>query len=268
MKLLLLVLLTGHILGDYYFQGDGIARRKDTDPKALWQHCLRYGLPFALLALLVGRDGGIVAGFALAVLIHGIIDFGKAALFRRQRRGEGAPRRSGQIYLWDQGLHWLSLILLAYFFRGQAGALALPLIFRGILKELAVPGPLVLQWALALLLIYRPSNITFQKLFSMYKPQPEEGGMELLPSGSGQEKLRTGGIIGALEKLIALIFLASGEFMAIGLVLTAKSIARYDRISKSASFAEYYLIGTLASLIMVLLIHFLVFWLLAPLPAP
>ncbi len=54
--------------------------------------------------------------------------------------------------------------------------------------------------------------------------------------------------------------------MAIGLVLTAKSIARYDKISRSSTFAEYYLIGTLASLIMVLLIHALVFHFLAPLP--
>ena len=33
----------------------------------------------------------------------------------------------------------------------------------------------------------------------------------------------------------------------IGLVLTAKSIARYDRISKDKDFAEYYLLGTLLS---------------------
>lgn len=31
---------------------------------------------------------------------------------------------------------------------------------------------------------------------------------------------------------------------AIGLVLTAKSIARYGRISKEKNFAEYYLLGT------------------------
>ena len=36
---------------------------------------------------------------------------------------------------------------------------------------------------------------------------------------------------------------------AVGLVLTAKSIARYDRISKDKDFAEYYLMGTLLSTI-------------------
>lgn len=34
---------------------------------------------------------------------------------------------------------------------------------------------------------------------------------------------------------------------AVGLVLTAKSIARYDKIAKEQDFAEYYLLGTLLS---------------------
>ncbi|HGA3551072.1 TPA: DUF3307 domain-containing protein [Streptococcus agalactiae] len=43
----------------------------------------------------------------------------------------------------------------------------------------------------------------------------------------------------------------------IGLVFTAKSIARYDKISKSQVFAEYYLIGSLFSIISVLITHWL-----------
>ena len=39
------------------------------------------------------------------------------------------------------------------------------------------------------------------------------------------------------------------QISAVGLVLTAKSIARYDRISKDQEFAEYYLLGTLLSTI-------------------
>ena len=38
-----------------------------------------------------------------------------------------------------------------------------------------------------------------------------------------------------------------------GLVFTAKSIARYNKISESPTFAEYYLIGSLFSILSVLL---------------
>ena len=44
-----------------------------------------------------------------------------------------------------------------------------------------------------------------------------------------------------------LILIYMNQYSAIGLVLTAKSLARYDRISKDEKFAEYYLLGTLIS---------------------
>ncbi|HLR21754.1 MAG TPA: hypothetical protein VK087_07095 [Tissierellaceae bacterium] len=46
-----------------------------------------------------------------------------------------------------------------------------------------------------------------------------------------------------------------GQYNAIGLVFTAKSITRFERISKEPSFAEYYLIGSLYSIICVLVIY-------------
>ena len=39
----------------------------------------------------------------------------------------------------------------------------------------------------------------------------------------------------------------------IGLVFTAKSIARYNKISENPAFAEYYLIGSLFSILSALL---------------
>lgn len=45
------------------------------------------------------------------------------------------------------------------------------------------------------------------------------------------------------------LFISLEQYSAVGLVLTAKSIARYDRITKEQDFAEYYLLGTLLSTI-------------------
>lgn len=46
-------------------------------------------------------------------------------------------------------------------------------------------------------------------------------------------------MVGNLERLIIGIFLILGQYAAIALVFTAKSIARYDMISKNQGFAEY-----------------------------
>ena len=65
-----------------------------------------------------------------------------------------------------------------------------------------------------------------------------------------------GRFIGTLERIIILIFLSIGQYSAIGLVLTAKSIARYERISKEKKFAEYYLLGTLLSTVYAIIVSF------------
>lgn len=42
-----------------------------------------------------------------------------------------------------------------------------------------------------------------------------------------------------------LIFLSMNQYTAMGFVLTAKSIARYDKITKDEKFAEYYLLNAI-----------------------
>lgn len=56
-----------------------------------------------------------------------------------------------------------------------------------------------------------------------------------------------------MKRKVRLIY--SNQFGTIGLVFTAKSVARFDKISKDPVFAEYYLIGSLYSIIAVLLCY-------------
>ena len=57
-----------------------------------------------------------------------------------------------------------------------------------------------------------------------------------------------------------LIFLFIKQYSAVGLVLTAKSIARYDKISKDKDFAEYYLLGTLISTLVSIIVSLFRHW--------
>ena len=56
-------------------------------------------------------------------------------------------------------------------------------------------------------------------------------------------------MIGILERFIMALSLIFGQFASVGLVFTAKSIARYNKISESQSFAEYYLISMISVLV-------------------
>jgi hypothetical protein len=62
-----------------------------------------------------------------------------------------------------------------------------------------------------------------------------------------------GAIIGFLERGLVLTFVLLNQYTAIGLILTAKSIARYKELD-NRRFAEYFLIGTLSSMLFAILI--------------
>lgn len=87
-------------------------------------------------------------------------------------------------------------------------------------------------------------------------------GIKTLGLGPGKEEpqdaneeagIGRGRVIGIMERAILLTLGLLGQWQAIGLVVAAKSIARYKNLDEQR-FAEYYLIGTLASLLTALLI--------------
>jgi hypothetical protein len=57
---------------------------------------------------------------------------------------------------------------------------------------------------------------------------------------------QVGATIGVLERLLIVTFMLAGADAAIGFVIAAKTIARF-RLLDDRDFAEYYLLGTLAS---------------------
>ena len=70
-----------------------------------------------------------------------------------------------------------------------------------------------------------------------------------------------GALIGFLERALTLTLVLADEYTAIALVLTAKSIARYKEL-QDQKFAEYYLVGTMTSILFAILIGIGTKWLL------
>jgi hypothetical protein len=68
--------------------------------------------------------------------------------------------------------------------------------------------------------------------------------------------VNAGRTIGILERWLIMILMMSGQYGSIGFVLTAKSIARFKNFEKE-DFAEYYLVGTLYSVLFAVVISLL-----------
>ena len=98
----------------------------------------------------------------------------------------------------------------------------------------------ILKLIFYVLLVGKPTNIVFKILFAKYQPTIADKMDTITGAGS---------MIGFLERLVIGTCLVYSQFASIGLVFTAKSIARYNKISENPAFAEYYLIGSLFSIL-------------------
>ncbi|MEO5939639.1 MAG: hypothetical protein ABIZ72_01945 [Candidatus Limnocylindrales bacterium] len=74
-------------------------------------------------------------------------------------------------------------------------------------------------------------------------PLPAAPATSALPLGASA---RVGSTIGVLERILIVVFVLTGTDVAIGFVVAAKTLARFKLLDDRA-FAEYYLLGTLAS---------------------
>jgi hypothetical protein len=77
------------------------------------------------------------------------------------------------------------------------------------------------------------------------------GQLHLEPEQQQQQESATteynrGRVIGILERLIIFVLVLKGEYGALGFVIAAKSFARFKELD-NRKFAEYFLVGTLAS---------------------
>lgn len=111
-----------------------------------------------------------------------------------------------------------------------------------VLVIVEIPIESLLLLVLKLLLIYKPINIFIALIMNDYKPEDKD------------DTIKAGRMIGTVERIIMLFFLSIKQYSSVGLVLTAKSIARYNKIAEDQKFAEYYLLGTLLSTICVLVV--------------
>lgn len=238
MKEYFLLIFIGHILGDFYVQTQNISIKKNKGFKWVLFHGLLYFFAVFLVSIPV-MSIEIFFVVLFTSLLHLIVDGIKYAYIKKI---ENINERN--IFLIDQLLH-IILILATVYFMFKIGIVMKELeIFKDLFNSFGISEIQFASWFFGLLLIHKPANILIQKIISLYKPidNDEESGKDM----------KAGRLIGTIERIIMFIFISIGQYAAIGLVLTAKSIARYDRISKDKNFAEYYLLGTLLSTLIVI----------------
>ncbi len=249
-KAAFLILLFAHILGDFYFQSDRLAEEKNIYINKVFKHSAVYAALCIILAVPF-LNVFITSIFILMAVSHFIIDLLKFFYIKKITEKSKLNQQNQRIiYIADQLIHLAVIAVLAIIFSYYNETIIIPPFISSVFTTIGISASTAFSWLLVFLLIWKPANITIKKLIKIHKPDNNQ---------IGNEEIKTGSFIGLLERIIIIILLSINQYSAIGLVLTAKSIARYKRIAEEQAFAEYYLLGTLLSTITVLVSYILVF---------
>jgi hypothetical protein len=240
----LLILGIGHTAGDFYLQSQKMAEEKDKSFRGVVMHSLEYALVMAGAVIPV-FDWNLLLGALGLSFSHFLIDAAKYLLLKK-----GKAKKSAGLFVYDQMAHIACIFAAAYFLYNAAVPAAVIPPIAHVLETFEVSKMALARWILALMLVHMPANILIQQVLK------ENRGS--LQAESELNDNKAGRKIGTIERLIMLLFIALDQYTAMGVVLTAKSIARYDRISKDQGFAEYYLLGTLLSTACVVLCKFFI----------
>ncbi len=229
-------LYLAHLLTDFVFQSDRLtARKRRGSVLAYVQHG---GIHFLAAVLLSGlavpglaKSPGFYGFIVGLTLVHLGIDWGKLRLLRSNMIEDGAASFFG-----EQILHSFTVCITAWLI-ARPPVLSLTVKMRWSQSEIDKP--------LLLLVVY--VGVIFGGGYAVrFLTKPLLKG-DLQISGETTNEMQNAGMyIGWLERFVVLTALVLQSPATVGLILTAKSIARYPEL-KSVRFAEYFLIGTLLS---------------------
>lgn len=226
--MLLVILLIGHMIADYFLQSSNMAENKKNHVNVLLAHSGIYFLTFVIIDFLFFQPWFAIWTTLIISVTHFVIDLIRTKIDNKFKD----YRVRFFAFLFDQVLH-ASIIVATYYL------LNLSTKVNSIYSACEGHSNFnkIILYCLLFVILLDPTAVFIKKLFAfIFKEEPNNN-----PGNNA------GSIIGKLERIITAILLLGNQYSVIGLVLTAKSIARFKQLEKQ-DFAEKYLIGTLLSL--------------------
>lgn len=240
----LCLLLVGHALGDFYSQSDKMAFEKEHSRAAMLRHCAFYaiGMAVAIAVLGYGLQCDLCAAVCVWValcLAHAFVDFVVRPRLMAALPGSLRP------FACDQVIHFVCCLVVALCIAPWCAS------------GLSAYWGDSLVWATSLLLTGAPVCVLVKLVLGDLRRSAQEPSDTTVKPG---ELLNSGRVIGMLERVLVCTLALLGEFSAIAFVITAKSIARYEKMKEDKVFSEIYLVGTLASVASAIAVPLFVRW--------
>jgi tryptophan-rich sensory protein len=242
----ILALYLAHLLTDFVFQTSHLVQqKKDGQFVGYAKHGAIHYLCAVLSAALFLPGMIFSLRFQAAVialtLVHLLIDVCKIQFAKSRPVADGALA-----FVTDQVVHFITVVLAACWIERTP----LATIARGTLQILREQSNRILLLLIVYVIVmfacgYLIRFVTKPLMRHIAKPKPQP--FDSTPSETPAQLSNAGMYIGWLERFLVLTALLLHSPATVGLIIAAKSIARYPQFHRE-QFAEYFLIGTLLSI--------------------
>ncbi|MFA5326258.1 MAG: DUF3307 domain-containing protein [Prolixibacteraceae bacterium] len=227
MNALFFSMLAGHLVADFWLQPSSwVSHKKENGWKS--KKLILHTLIASVLPVIFTLKLTLWWFVPVIFLTHYLIDVVKSKV-----------KQTIWFFIADQVLHIGILWILATFF-----------------TEITIPESLLHFWIYAsgFILITNPLGIlTGMFLKSVTK------------SESSAVQLNASAWIGIFERILIVIFVTTGQIQAIGFLVAAKSVFRFSEAQKDGNQkAEYFLLGTLTSFTLAIVIGFWIKLMITP----
>lgn len=211
----LALLLLGHVLGDFIFQTDEMAKNKHQIGPLLSHSGI------VIVVHVVAFIPLLTLQTALIVVAIGVFHFLTDAVSARLRHQRAT---SAHLFLSDQTAHLL--IILVGWSMMDSSALTVAPVVTALGGEARLPWAELTTGALyvsAFVFAHEGGNTIVRGVL------PEEG-----PESEEEDDLEAGSLIGSLERWIIILLGLAGRWEAVALVVAAKSVARFEELKKTS----------------------------------
>lgn len=240
------LVVIGHLVGDFYLQTAKMAEKKKTSVVYMLLHCMLYAVAiYVTVVIQSGKPLDRIWPALLISILHGCVDSIKIGIEKKWRKAE---RDKCWIFLIDQCLHIVILIFVSKYYQINLSDVSI------IQQEDVVYAYNIIAVVMAVLICWKPAAIFVSMVltvFSEFSVNADKQNDNKQANNEENEIAGVGSWIGILEREVILLLGLLGQYSAIGFVLTAKSVARYNDLNDKG-FAEKYLIGTLLSALIAL----------------
>jgi hypothetical protein len=229
--ILFVKLIAAHFLSDFFFQPKSWVDDRNRRHYSSWFLYLHGVVTFLAILLLCGTSLWFVA-FIIGIA-HIAIDGGKSYL----------PNNTSW-FLVDQTLHILIIFLSWIIFSSISFDLN---VITGFLNNTG--GWIIFT---GLVIVTFPSGKLIELITAKWRDELEGQG------NNGMTLSKAGMWIGILERTIVFVLVLIGKYEVIGLLLTAKTLLRFNEKRRPEAKTEYLLIGTLISMVFAITVGVLV----------